>query len=86
MLGENQAMKHVSIGDQVYVKEGATMFGAVREVHAHGLSIFVENAGDFQVEAKSVLAVHDGKVILDVTTLGPQLRAAIARAHSAEQP
>ncbi len=78
-------MTTVRIGDQVYSKEGGTMFGAVRVVHAHGLQVYVENAGDFEVKAEAVKSVHDGKVLLSLEKLDATLRAAIARAHEQEQ-
>lgn len=78
-------MAQVQVGDQVYLKEGGTMFGAVRAVHAHGLQIYVENSGDFEVKADAVTAVHDGKVILNQEKLGPTLRTAISHAHKAEE-
>lgn len=78
-------MAQVQVGDQVYLKEGGTMFGAVRSVHAHGLQIYVENSGDFEVKADAVIAVHDGKVILNHEKLGPTLRTAISHAHMAEE-
>lgn len=77
-------MSRVQVGDQVYLKEGGTMFGAVRAVRAHGLQIYVENSGDFDVKAEAVAAVHDGKVLLNLEKLGPALRTAISHAHMAE--
>lgn len=75
----------VKIGDQVYAREGGTMFGAVRSVTVHGLTVYVENAGDFQVRSEAIRTVHDGKVILDVERLEAGLRDAIIRAHDKEQ-
>ncbi|MGV3621779.1 MAG: hypothetical protein ACO1OB_13225 [Archangium sp.] len=77
-------MSRVQVGDQVYLKEGGTMFGAVRAVHAHALQIYVENAGDFEVKAEAVAAIHDGKVLLNPDKLGPALRTAISHAHRSE--
>ena len=77
---------NVRIGDQVYVKEGSTMFGAVRGVDPHGLTIYVENAGDFRVPSDAIRTVHDGKVLLEAARLPEPLRNAIARAHEKEQP
>ena len=78
-------MARVQVGDQVYLEEGGSPFGAVRGVQRHGLHIYVENAGDFDIRADSVKAVHDGKVILLESRLGPALRTAIAHAHTAER-
>lgn len=77
-------MSRVQVGDQVYLKEGGTMFGAVRAVHKHGLQIYVENSGDFEVGAEAVTAAHDGKVVLAHEKLGAGLRTAIAHAHMNE--
>ena len=79
-------MARVSVGDQLYLEEGGTTFGAVRGVQRHGLSIYVENAGDFDVREDAVLSAHDGKVLLDASRLTPTVRDAIERAHRAERP
>lgn len=78
-------MARVQIGDQLYLAEGGTTFGAVRGIHRRGLQIYVENAGDFEVEGEAIASVHDGKVLLKEARLGPALRTAIAHAHSAER-
>ncbi len=77
-------MARVQVGDQVYLQEGGTMFGAVRAVRRHALQIYVENAGDFDVNAEAVTAVHDGKVVVALDKLGTGLRTAIAHAHMSE--
>lgn len=79
-------MARVQIGDQLYLEEGGTTFGAVRAVQRHGLQIYVENAGDFDVREDAVRAVHHGKVLLDEARLSPPVREAIQRAHRAERP
>lgn len=78
-------MARVQVGDQVYLEEGGTAFGAVRGVQRHGLHIYVENGGDFDIRADAVSSIHDGKVVLLESRLGPALRTAIAHAHTAEQ-
>ena len=78
-------MARVQVGDQVYLEEGGSAFGAVRGVQRHGLQIYVENAGDFDIRAEAVKSVHDGKVVLLEARLGPALRTAIAHAHTSEQ-
>lgn len=80
------AQVEVSVGDQVYAEEGADPFGAVRRVHPQELLVFVEGTGDLAVPASAVAAVHDGKVVLDLRALTPELRRAIAGAHRAERP
>ena len=78
-------MSRVQIGDQVYLEEGGLPFGAVRGVQRHGLNIYVENAGDFDIRAEAIRSIHDGKVVLLESRLGPSLRTAIAHAHTAER-
>lgn len=72
------------VGYQVYVQEGGEEVGAVREVHADHLLVYIENAGDFRVGPEEIRSVHDGKVILDPARIDDALRAAIAHAHDAE--
>jgi hypothetical protein len=74
----------VSIGDQVFVGKGEEEVGAVREVARDHLVIYIEGAGDFRIEGPTVLAVHDGKVVLDPTKLDARLASAIEGAHGAE--
>ena len=74
----------VQVGDQVYVKEGGEELGAVREVHAHELVVYVENAGDFRIGSAALISAHDGKVIVDEKHLAPELKQAIAHAHDRE--
>ena len=78
-------MARVQIGDQLFLEEGGTTFGAVRGVQRHGLQVYVENAGDFDVSADAIQTAHDGKVLLLESKLGPALRTAIAHARTAER-
>jgi hypothetical protein len=76
-------------GFEVFIADGEKPFGAVRQVAPRGraeLTVYVENAGDFTIALSAVTAVHAQKVIVDVTKLAQPLRAAIARAHRAEDP
>ena len=50
-----------------------------------GDQVYIENAGDFEVKAEAVKAVHDGKVLLAIDKLDSAMRTAIARAHQQEQ-
>lgn len=76
----------VGIGDQVYAKDGDDPFGAVRKVHAHDLLVYIEGTGDVTIAASAVTAVHDDKVIVDITALAPDIQRAITRAHIREEP
>ncbi|HEY4187315.1 MAG TPA: hypothetical protein VGP07_19720 [Polyangia bacterium] len=78
----------IQVGYQVFSKEGGEEFGAVRAVergHRAQIVVYVENAGDFVVLPNAIKAVHDQKVILDLTAVDVGLRNAVAHAHDREQ-
>jgi hypothetical protein len=79
-------MEQIKEGFDVFLSEGGHAFGAVRQVRKSELVIYVENAGDFEVPFAAVRDAGAGKVVLDPGQLEPKLRAAIARAHSGEDP
>jgi hypothetical protein len=74
----------VQIGDDVVAHKDGQRFGAVREVHPHELVIDIENFGDVRLAAGAVLAVHDGKVVVDVRKLPDQIQSAVRHAHDLE--
>jgi hypothetical protein len=74
----------VQIGDEVVAHKDSQKFGAVREVHPHELIIDIEGFGDIRLPAGAVLAVHDGKVVVDVRKLPDQVQNAIRHAHDLE--
>jgi hypothetical protein len=73
-------------GFDVFIHDGGKAFGAVRQVHGHSIVIYVENAGDFAVPLTAVKEVASEKVVLDSAKLEPNLREAIRKAHSGEDP
>jgi len=78
----------IQVGFQVYSKEGGEEFGAVRSVergHRPPLLVYVENAGDFVVLPDAIKAVHDQKVIVDLTKVGADMRNAVTHAHDRER-
>jgi len=79
-------MEAIAEGFDVFVHDGEKAFGAVRKVHPHGITVYIENGGDFEVPLAAVKSVHDEKVVLDSARLEPRLKEAIARAHSGEDP
>jgi len=76
----------IEVGFQAFTKDGGEEFGAVREVYAQDLVVYVENAGDFSVSFDAVKAVHSRKVVFDCGKLDDRLRRAIGHAHDAEVP
>jgi hypothetical protein len=79
-------MDRIEVGYQTFVSDGTDEFGAVRQISADGLVVYVENAGEFRVPLEAVQAVHSQKVILDCSKLAHRLRRAIGHAHDAEKP
>ena len=77
----------IQVGFQTFVSDGQEEFGAVREISpdGRGLTIYVENAGDFHVSADAVISVQSEKVTFDCKKLERKLRTAIGHAHEAEQ-
>lgn len=80
-------MKEVIQRDfMVFLAEGQEGIGAVHEVGADDLSIYVENFGEFLVPLSAVTSVHDQKVILDRGQVSEKLLRAVAHAHDSEDP
>ena len=77
-------MRAIEVGYQTFVSDGESEFGAIRDVAADGVVVYVENAGDFKVPLSAVKAVHSGKVIFDCGKLEDRLRRAIGHAHDSE--
>lgn len=74
----------VAIGDQLFDREDGQAFGAVLAVHKHELLVTIEGFGQVMISGEAVRAVHDGKIVVDVTGLSPELQETIARAHDRE--
>lgn len=74
----------VGIGDQLFDREDGQPFGAVLAVHKHELLVNIEGFGQAMIPGGVVRAVHDGKVVVDVGQLAPELQQTIARAHDRE--
>lgn len=85
----DEKLNAIKIGYQAYLEEGEDPFGAVRQVAPKGrdrVTVYIENGGDFSIDAGAVKSVHDGKVILDRSHLDTRLLEAIKHAHDREEP
>jgi len=76
----------IEVGYQTFVSDSTDDFGAIREISRDGrqVTVYVENAGDFQVPVTSVVSVQSEKVTFDCRKLDRRLRVAIGHAHDAE--
>ncbi|ASJ73381.1 hypothetical protein [Granulosicoccus antarcticus] len=71
--------------DAVFINEGTVGIGAVREVSADHIIVYIEGFGDQRITADEISAVHDGKVILAFDKLADTIRNAALHAHDAEE-
>ncbi|MEI9937815.1 MAG: hypothetical protein WDO69_11405 [Pseudomonadota bacterium] len=74
----------VKIGDQLFQRQDSAAFGAVVGIHEHELLVEIEGVGQTVLPGAAVTAVHDGKLIVDISQLPAPLRASIKRAHDRE--
>ena len=79
-------MAEIGVGFHAFASDRVEEIGAVRRISRDGrhLTLYVENAGEFEVPAEAVDKVGHQKVTLDVMKVGEDLREAIAHAHDAE--
>ncbi|MBN9587595.1 MAG: hypothetical protein BGN85_04535 [Alphaproteobacteria bacterium 64-11] len=73
-------------GFDVFLHDGDDSVGAVRRVHRHGIMVYVEDAGDYDVPVAAIVDVDAEKVILDAGKLDPKMLDAIRRRHRDEDP
>lgn len=76
----------VEVGHMVFVAEGQMGVGGVREVRDDEFVVNIQNAGDFVLPLSAVRGVHDGKVVLDLQRLEPDVVEALRHVHDAELP
>ncbi len=68
----------------VFLAEGEEGIGAVHDVTAEALSVYVENFGEFFVPRRAVKSVHDQKVVLDRALVSRKFLRAVQYARVAE--
>lgn len=79
--------KNIEPGFMIFLADGQSAAGAVREVKdSGGLVVNVENGGDFDIAADAVSDVHEGKVILHLDRLPDSMQEALRHLHDAEYP
>ena len=74
----------MKIGDQLFQHEEGAAFGAVVGIHEHELLVEIEGVGQVVLPGVAIKAVHDGKLIVDISHLPAPLRTAIKHAHDRE--
>jgi hypothetical protein len=74
----------IKIGDQLFQREDGEAFGSVVGIHEHELLVEIENVGQAVLPGAAIKAVHDGKLIVDISQLPSPLRTSIKHAHDRE--
>ena len=78
--------KNIETGFMAFIKDGSEGIGAIRDVATDMLTIYVENAGEFEVPRAAVRDVHSNKVMLNPGLLPRALLKAIGHVHDREDP
>jgi hypothetical protein len=78
--------KKIQEGFDVFLHDGDGFVGAVRRVHRHGVTVYVEDAGDYEVPVEAIVDVDAEKVTLDSARLDPKMLDAIRRRRRDEDP
>ncbi|MFA5957864.1 hypothetical protein [Hyphomicrobium sp.] len=73
-------------GFMAFLVDGKDGIGAVRNVTATSLVLYIENAGEFVVPRSAVKDVHSQKVLLKPELLDKRLLAAVGHVHDSEDP
>jgi hypothetical protein len=76
----------IETGLMVFLAEGKEGIGAVREISADHIVVYVENSGEFNVPRSAIRRVHDGKVMLDPRQVDKALLTAVGHVHDSEDP
>ncbi|MEM8823440.1 MAG: hypothetical protein AAGF30_07515 [Pseudomonadota bacterium] len=74
----------IRVEDEVFVRDGETGVGAVREVRLETLLIYFEGYGDIVIGPENIASAHDGKVLLKPETLPDDLQARLDHIHDTE--
>ena len=70
--------------DEVFVREGETGIGAVRDVRPATLLVYFEGYGEVEIGPDQIAAAHDGKVIVRPETLPGDLQTRLDHIHDGE--
>jgi hypothetical protein len=78
--------ENIREGFDVFLHDGDGFVGAVRRVHARGITVYVEDAGDYEVPADAIVDAGAEKVTLNSARLDPKMLDAIRRRRRDEDP
>lgn len=78
------ALSDIRVEDEIFTQEGTRGVGAVRAVHPGHLDAYFEGYGDLELRAENIRSAHDGKVLVDPTTLPADLQDRLPKIHDGE--
>lgn len=78
--------EEIQAGQMVFVADGQMGVGAVRETRADEVVVNIQNAGDIVLPRSAIRDVHEGKVLLALDRLPPDVLEALRHVHDAELP
>ncbi|WP_299820116.1 hypothetical protein [uncultured Jannaschia sp.] len=77
-------LSSIRVEDELFVKDGETGIGAVRDVKPDRLIVYIEGYGEIEIGPDHIADAHDGKVMLRVDRLPSDLQERIDHVHDAE--
>ena len=80
-----QLIENIEVGDMAFLIDGGVAVGAVRKLSDSSVSIYVENAGEFNIPFWAIGSTHSHKVILLHSLMTENFLAATRHAHDDEQ-
>ena len=80
-----QLIENIEVGDMAFFIDGGGAVGAVRKLSDSSVSIYVENAGEFNIPFWAIGSTHSNKVILLHNLMTEKFLAATRHAHDGEQ-
>lgn len=78
------SLSTIRVEDEVFVTDGETGIGAVREVRPDALTVYFEGYGEVEIGPDHIASAHDGKVMLKRDTLPTDLQDKLDHIHDAE--
>ena len=78
------AIKDIEIGDMAFFVDGGSALGAVRKITDASVTIYVENAGEFQIPFSAIDSTHSHKIILLQNMMTETFLTATRHAHDGE--
>jgi hypothetical protein len=77
-------LRTIRAEDELFVRDGETGIGAVREVRPDALTVYFEGYGELIIGPEHIASAHDGKVMIRPETLPSDLQERLDHIHDGE--